>query len=201
MGDPNKFQNVYLYHIFNILLLCLLLSELFIFIYTFQKGGKKSKEDKGSKWLLYANFILCIWISFYFVSQSVPAAIRNMSFPYFISYIGLAFIPTGIAIRIKAVLTLKKAFTLTVQTSKNQHLVTTGLYHKLRHPAYTGSIISLLGVALSFRNILAVIFVFTLCLLFYGIRIRIEENALNERFHAEFQEYKKHSFKLFPYVW
>ena len=43
----------------------------------------------------------------------------------------------GIIVRLVAVLTLKKAFTLNVQTTNEQHLVTTGIYHKVRNPAYT----------------------------------------------------------------
>jgi len=34
------------------------------------------------------------------------------------------------------------------ETTNEQHLIKTGLYHIIRNPAYTGSIISLLGVAL-----------------------------------------------------
>ena len=62
MGDFNKFQNSFLYYSFYALLICIIASEVFIFLFTYQKGKGKAKKhyyDKGTKWLLYINFIIC----------------------------------------------------------------------------------------------------------------------------------------------
>lgn len=91
----------------------------------------------------------------------------------------------GIIVRLVAVLTLKKAFTLNVQTTNEQHLVTTGIYHKVRNPAYTGSIMSLVGIALSLRNLFATVLVLLFSIICYSIRIYVEEAALRERFQDE----------------
>lgn len=55
-----------------------------------------------------------------------------------------------------------------------------GLYHIIRNPAYTVSIISLLGV---------VIAVIIICFTCYRIRINIEENVLNVQSKKEFEQY------------
>ena len=107
----------------------------------------------------------------------------------------------GIIVRLVAVLTLKKAFTLNVQTTNEQHLVTTGIYHKVRNPAYTGSIMSLVGIALSLRNLFATVLALLFSIICYSIRIYVEEAALRERFQDEFKEYTINTFRLFPYIW
>lgn len=204
MCDVSKFQNIFLYYSFHILLICVVLSEIFIFLFTHQKDKRKIKQkrsDKGTKWLLYINFIICIYISFLFVSQNCPLVIRNKLAPHWVSYIGILCMLFGIVIRLIAVLTLKKAFTLNVQTVNEQHLITTGIYHKLRNPSYTGSIMSMVGIALSLRNTLAITLVILFCIICYSIRIHVEETALMEHFQDEFKEYVTNTFRLFPYIW
>ena len=100
MGDFNKFQNSFLYYSFYALLICIIASEVFIFLFTYQKGkAKKHYYDKGTKWLLYINFIICLYISVWFVSQSCPLIIRDKLFPYFfhmlvacLCYLALLFV-------------------------------------------------------------------------------------------------------------
>ena len=202
MSDPTKFNELLQYYIFNLAILMLLASEIFIFFYTYQKpcNQKINKADKGTKWLLYANFLVCIIVSFYFVSQKSPAVIRKIMFSNTFSRIGISFIIIGIIIRLISVLTLKRAFTLNIQTSSEQHLITNGIYKFIRHPAYSGSIISLIGVALSLRNILSTVLVLMFCLFCYQIRITIEENTLQKHFGDEYIDYKKKTYKLFPYI-
>ncbi len=202
VGDPTKFGYLWEYYAFHIAFACLLLSELFIFFYTMRRGprAQTAKGDHGTKWLLYGNFAVCLFVSIYSVSQAAPALPRQLVFPPFAADIGTAFVAAGIVIRLSAVLTLKKAFTLHVQTAAGQRLVTSGLYHTVRHPAYSGSILSLFGVALAFRNIAAVCLVPFCCLICYGTRIQVEEKALEARFGKEYVDYKRGTYRLFPYI-
>lgn len=202
MGDPTKFRSPWEYYAFHIVFACLLLSELFIFFYTRQRNphAQTAKRDHGTKWLLYGNFAVCLLISVCSVSRAAPALMRQLVFPPFAADIGTVLAAVGIAIRLSAVLTLKRAFTLHVQTVAGQHLITSGLYHTVRHPAYSGSILSLLGVALAFRNIAAVCLVLFCCLICYSARIRVEEKALQAQFGAEYEAYKRRTYKLLPYI-
>ena len=183
MGDPTKFNYIWEYNLFNFALLMLFISEIFIFVYAHGKKDRKEiSRDRGTKWLLYFNFIVCIFISFYNVSKKVFNFIRMMKFPGFCIELGIGLMLLGIVIRVSAVLTLRKAFTLNVQVTSRQKLITLGLYRKIRHPAYTGSILSLVGVALALRNLLSVITVFCCCIICYQIRITVEETVLENRF-------------------
>ena len=63
MGDMTKFNSAIEYYIFNVLLICLLISEIFIFFYTRSKQNRTEKidtRDLGTKWLLYLNFVFCL---------------------------------------------------------------------------------------------------------------------------------------------
>ena len=180
MGDSTKFQWTTEYYAFHVLLLLLVISEVYIFCYT-HSGAEKNKntdKDLGTKWLLYINFTICIIISFLCVSQRAPVFIKKVMLPQFFTEIGLLFMIGGVCVRIGAVLTLKKAFTLNVQVRKEQKLVTYGMYKIVRHPAYTGSICSLLGISMALRNIFATVIVFLLSLICYQIRITVEEKVL-----------------------
>ena len=201
MGDLTKFNYIWEYDLFNFALLMLSVSEIFIFAYTYRKkDGKEISRDRGTKWLLYLNFIVCILISFYNVSKKAFNFIRMMKLPGFCIELGICLMLLGIVIRVSAVLTLRKAFTLNVQVTSKQRLITSGPYRKIRHPAYTGSILSLLGIALALRNLISVGIVLVCCLVCYQIRIAVEEVALEIRFKEEYILYKHNTYKLFPYI-
>lgn len=70
----------------------------------------------------------------------------------------------------------------------------------VRHPAYSGSILSLFGAALAFRNIAAVCLVPFCSLICYSTRIRVEEKALEAQFGKEYADYKRSTYRLFPYI-
>ncbi|HHV08657.1 MAG TPA: isoprenylcysteine carboxylmethyltransferase family protein [Clostridiales bacterium] len=204
MGDPSKFSNLGLFYIFHSALLLMIMAEIFIFFYTYQKSTgteKINKTDKGTKWMLMINFYMCIYISFYMVGNNIPASFRDLKLPIIVPYFGVVLMLAGIIIRLWAVLTLKRAFTLSVQIAEAQHLITTGIYQNVRNPAYAGSICSLLGTVICLRNVIALFIVFVLSLVCYSTRIYIEEKALIKHFGEEFIDYKKHTYRLLPFIW
>ncbi|BBF41780.1 putative protein-S-isoprenylcysteine methyltransferase [Lachnospiraceae bacterium KM106-2] len=205
MGNPISFHNIVEYDVFQITFLCLVLMESIIWFMTsspFRKEKAKKSSDHGSMILIMAGFYICIYISIKAVSQDMVAAIRNLVLPAFLSYIGIGVVWIGIVVRIMAVLKLKKAFTYNVQVADEQNLITDGLYHIVRNPAYTGSVISLIGIALAFRNIVAIILVIGICRFCYGKRIQIEEKALKNEFTNEFIAYcNRTKYRVIPFIW
>lgn len=182
----------------------LVLSELAIWLFSSRGRGKEKRKsaDGGTVWLIIIGWCWGVMSGAFFRSESVPDFMRSWLLPHFCYYIGVVFIILGVVIRCTAVLTLKKAFTLHVQTTNDQHLIKTGLYHFVRNPAYTGSIVSLLGVALAYRSIPGAISVIIVCLICYGIRIHVEETALKNQFHDEFVRYcKETKYRLIPGIY
>ena len=87
-----------------------------------------------------------------------------------------------------------------VQISKEQQLITNGMYKFVRHPAYTGSILSLLGVSIALKNIPAILIVAICSFVCYQIRINVEEAVL-QKYFKEYNLYKEKTYKLFPYIY
>ena len=204
MCDISKFPDSASFFMYHIALLLMIAAEAFIVIYTHPKDrgtDKTNKRDKGTKWLLIINFYVCIYLSFFMVGQKGWDSILNTKLPVVVTYPGIILMLAGIIIRLRAVLTLKRSFTLSVQTSKEQHLITTGIYKKVRNPAYTGSICSLVGTALGLRGGIALAAVLIFSLICYSARISVEEKVLRSHFGNEFTEYEKRTYRLVPYVW
>ncbi len=204
MCDRSKFPDSASFFMYHIALLLMIAAEAFIVIYTHPKDrgiNKTNKRDKGTKWLLIINFYVCIYLSFFMVGQKGWDSILNTKLPVVFTCPGIILMLAGIVIRLWAVLTLKRSFTLTVQTSKEQHLITTGIYKKVRNPAYTGSICSLAGTALGLRGAIALAMVLTGSIISYSARISVEEEVLRSHFGNEYKEYEKHTYRLIPYVW
>lgn len=203
MFDRSKFPDSASFYLFHLALMIMIAAEVFIVFYTNPKGRsteKVNKRDKGTKWLLIINFYVCIYVSFFTVGHNGWDYILKTKLPQVVSYFGIGLMLAGIIIRLWAVLTLKRSFTLSVQTSKEQHLITTGIYEKVRNPAYTGSICSLIGTALGLRGMIALAIVLIFSMACYSARIFVEEGALKTHFGDEFAEYEKRTARLIPYL-
>lgn len=68
-------------------------------------------------------------------------------------------------------------------------LVQTGPYRLVRHPVYAGMAIAACGIPVSTRSWLGLLAVFLLFLPALVYRARLEEEALQERFGAAWEEY------------
>ena len=114
---------------------------------------------------------------------------------------GIALVWAGVALRLWAVLTLGKFFRVTVFVHDDHRLVTAGPYRWLRHPSYTGALVTVIGVTLAMGNWVSVLIGVGALLIAYAFRIPAEEKALGEQFGAAFAEYRKHRSALIPGVW
>jgi protein-S-isoprenylcysteine O-methyltransferase Ste14 len=114
--------------------------------------------------------------------------------------VGAAMMIAGFGIRFMAVGALGANFSGLLRIREGHTLVTSGIYHWVRHPAYLGAILMFLGFPVLFSS--AIGFMVMLLLVPYLVhRIGLEERMLVEHFGFEYQEYMKHSKKLIPLVY
>jgi protein-S-isoprenylcysteine O-methyltransferase Ste14 len=150
------------------------------------------RRDRGSYWII----LLIVWGS---MTVSFLARALNLGiFHNILQYLGLVLVAFGIAFREWAVLSLGRFFTVAVTIASGQKLVTRGPYRWLRHPTYSGSIISLVGFPLSLGTWVGGLLVLILSLGGYLYRVRIEEKALLEVFGDEYWDYMQHTWQFFP---
>ena len=106
----------------------------------------------------------------------------------------------GIFIRNYSVYLLSKGFTLSVYVGKNQKVIKRGFYKYIRHPAYLGGIISIIGITVTFRNIFNIFFSILVLIIIYGYRIKVEEEALVRNLGKEYIKYKDETKIIFPKI-
>jgi protein-S-isoprenylcysteine O-methyltransferase Ste14 len=113
---------------------------------------------------------------------------------------GVALALSGSAIRVAGLWSLGKQFSGYVTLQQDHQLVQGGIYRLVRHPMYLGAVIATTGLGLVFRSWL-VFAILIWNLVFVLLRIGQEERLLGERFGAEFESWRRHTWRLFPYVY
>ncbi len=116
------------------------------------------------------------------------------------SIIGLALVMIGFAIMIVGQVTLSRNYSGTVLIRKDHQLITHGIYRFTRNPMYLGAIIVFTGVPVytaSLDGFLASLVLIPIIL----NRIRLEEELLTEEFQDAYQNYKKTTKRLIPFIY
>ena len=121
--------------------------------------------------------------------------------------VGLSPVIVGGYLRMKARLQLreKAGFANLVSTSRlqivdGQRLVKDSLYKDIRHPLYLGEILRNLGIVSIFSSSIGILLVM-IGAIFLIFRIRAEEEMLLEAFGSEYEDYKRKTKRLIPYVY
>jgi protein-S-isoprenylcysteine O-methyltransferase Ste14 len=150
------------------------------------------RRDRWSYWIIFS----VVWGSFF-----VSLLLRSLNLGVFhndFQYVGLGIELLGIVLREWAVLSLGALFSVVVSIVPNQALVQHGPYRWVRHPAYTGSMLTFVGFALALGAWAAGFVVCVLCLVAFLYRIQVEETVLLEVFGTEYLAYMRHTWRLFP---
>jgi protein-S-isoprenylcysteine O-methyltransferase Ste14 len=127
------------------------------------------------------------------------AAIREARWPLFVA--GLVLMSVGIALRQWAVAVLGRFFTIDVRVHPSQTVVERGPYRWVRHPAYTGMIITFVGIGLALGNWASLAVVAVVPTAGLVVRIRFEERALLEGLGEPYRRFAASRRRLFPGLW
>lgn len=114
---------------------------------------------------------------------------------------GLILIVCGLLIRWFAILSLKYQFTVDVSIAKDHRIIRKGIYRFVRHPSYSGSLLSFFGLGLSFANYLSILVIFLPICSAFLYRIRVEEKALIDNFGDEYINYCASTKRLIPGIY
>jgi protein-S-isoprenylcysteine O-methyltransferase Ste14 len=185
---------------FNILFLAIcvpwILSEVILLILA--RSRKNSVDrDEGSIVLLNATIYLCVALG---VSLGFLGIGHIRGYSSMIPWLGLWLIVIGLIVRWVSILTLRKYFTTNVVIQNDHRIIQSGIYKFVRHPSYSGSILSFLGLGVVFVNWLAIIILVVPITVAFIKRIKIEERALENAFGEEYREYCKSTWLLFPWL-
>jgi protein-S-isoprenylcysteine O-methyltransferase Ste14 len=125
----------------------------------------------------------------------------RLGFGYWPVAVGLALYAVGVALRLWAVLTLGRVFTLGAGTQGGHYVVSDGPYRIVRHPSYAGLLIACLGLGVALANGLSVAALALIPLPAVLARIRVEERALVATLGAKYRSYARSRARLVPGIW
>lgn len=163
------------------------------------RNQRGSREDRGTLFVL----IVCIGggagVAFSLAAGAHGAAIPVARWPIF--GIGLALMCAGIVIRQWAVALLGEYFTVEVRVHPGQAVIDRGPYRWVRHPSYTGMIITFLGTGLALGNWASLLVLAVVPTIGLVVRIRAEERALLESLGEPYRHFAASRARLIPGVW
>ena len=173
------------------------LSEIYFNIKHMAKRANSKGRDKNSFRIIWIVIYLSIAASIFIATKfNKPILPTNL-----LKYLGLGLIVVGVIIRFIAIRTLGKFFTVKLSIDDEHRLVNTGLYKTIRHPAYTGSMLSFLGLGLNFNNWLSLIVIVIPVYSAFIYRIHVEEKLLLQQPELNYGEYMKQTKRLIPFVY
>ena len=153
-----------------------------------------SPDDRGTTRVI---------VTAYVVAAAAPLTLRRVplpQLPQLAGPLGVALQASGLALRTWSMRTLGTSYTRTLRTEDDQYVVDTGPYRFVRHPGYTGSLLTWAGFGLTSRNIPVFVLAAALLGRAYQQRIVAEENLL-QRELSGYADYSRRTKRLLPFVW
>jgi protein-S-isoprenylcysteine O-methyltransferase Ste14 len=149
-------------------------------------------------------YIICVLIAFCLLFEnyiSLAFLYRPVLFQSEIwKMAGLLFCAAGLIFSLTARIYLGENWSGTITIKKNHQLIQSGPYRITRNPIYTGFLLAFAGCAISLgqlRGWLGIIFLLTAML----VKIKKEEEFMNEVFGSSFQSYKSKVKRLIPGIY
>ena len=120
--------------------------------------------------------------------------------PFFIVTGGIIFF-SGTTLRLYAIKTLGRFFTMEIGTREGHQMIQSGPYKLIRHPSYTGYFLMILGMGMAYQNLYAFLIPLLQIGIFFSKRIPQEELMLSQKFGEEHSSYQKRTKKLVPWIY
>ncbi len=173
------------------------LSEL-VLAFTKRAGKGTTSADRGTfglQWLLFGVGIGgAVALAEYGIGR---VSVAGAALPI----VGAALMVSGMVLRWTAILTLGRFFTVDVAIAGDHQLVRSGVYRWLRHPSYSGELLLVLGFGVSLRSWASLLLILGAVSIALVSRIRVEEQALSKALGTAYDDYRRATKRLIPFVY
>lgn len=142
------------------------------------------------------DYFLVIFQLFIFALFVPNIHLVQMKIPEWLKIPALIITVLGALIIVLAILQLNRNLSPFPTPKLDSQLVKNGLYKFIRHPIYTGILLSFLGYAVYSESLYRILITLALFILFQ-IKSRYEENLLIRRY-KDYRTYKKKTGRFFP---
>jgi protein-S-isoprenylcysteine O-methyltransferase Ste14 len=155
-------------------------------------------QDRGSYFVVVGSMYVGLFIAF-LAAFGVPDAtitwLRGAVFA-----VGVVLMLLGVALRWWAIRMLGRFFTRDVATRGDQVVVQNGPYRFIRHPAYSGTLLTVLGIGVALTNWVSIVAAVAFSLAGHLYRVRIEEAALRKALGKPYEDYMRRTRRFIPFV-
>lgn len=114
-------------------------------------------------------------------------------------YAGLAITICGAVLALWARTLLGRNWSAFVTIKQDHEIIRHGPYRVVRHPIYSGFLLSVLGTALAIGEV-RVLFAIGFVFLGFWLKLRTEEEFLAEQFGGRYLQYRQQTKALIPFV-
>lgn len=161
--------------------------------------GRDRSEDRGTRLLVGLTTAVGLGSAYLVASRVAGAAIGGRDWPVLAAGFGLMW--TGIGLRLWSIRTLGRFFTYEVTIQQGQRVVSSGPYRVVRHPSYTGLLLTEAGIGLALGNWFSLALAVVVPLVGILCRIGVEEAALRAGLGDSYSRYAQGRRRLIPGVW
>jgi protein-S-isoprenylcysteine O-methyltransferase len=176
-----------------------LIPEVFIILTRFTRSRSTVPGDSYSLLSILSTIFVSICLAVPFVFFHLHASLY-----YFLGTAGVLatflILIVGITIRWWSIHTLGVFFTVNVAAHDDHRLITAGPYKWIRHPSYTGLLLEVLALAITFQNVVSLLIIMIPTTLALIYRIAIEERVLARTLGEDYRLYHQKTYSLVPFV-
>ena len=165
--------------------------------YRLRPRREATRHDSRSTWILVGLIWLGVVVGFGLAFAAPSLAFTSGRRP--LLYLGIVLILAGMALRWYSIRVLGQSFTVTIATRPDEQVVEAGPYRWIRHPSYTGSLLTVIGALVAVTNPLSFLGLL-LPIAGHAYRIRVEEQVLVENLGEPYRSYMKRTKRLVPFV-
>ena len=165
--------------------------------------SKAPGSDNQKQWDKYLIIVIYLWALIWLIIMPLDAKRFGWSplFPVWLKVLGgVALVPALYLIYQATVENTYLSTLVRIQTDRNQHVISTGVYSFVRHPLYLGCLLMTLGAPLLLGSLYGFIIG---CIGVFVVAGRIigEENMLVNELEGYAEYKKKVKYRLVPFVW
>ena len=165
---------------------------------TKQSGDRSHARDRGSYGLIVALLFVGLTLDFTLSARLPQAAILWR--PSWVFFSGIGLMLAGVAFRWWAIVTLGKFFTFDVAVQSSQKVIDSGPYRFIRHPSYTGALMTQVGIGLALGNWAGLLALMLCMTIAYAYRISVEEQALAAALGEPYKQYMQRTHRIIPFL-
>jgi protein-S-isoprenylcysteine O-methyltransferase len=181
----------------GIVLLLWGISELLLNLFKRSKSSAVSKDRHSLRliWLVNLTAIALAIVATYRLREF------RIPWPDVSLEIGYCLFVPGLVLRWYSIIFLGRFFTTNVAIATDHRLIDSGPYRFIRHPSYTGNLVAMLGLSLTFCNWASLLIFLVPCTAVQLWRIHVEEAALIGGLGETYRGYMQRTKRLIPWIY